>query len=145
MCKATLEDDLVVDGKLVAPQGNKMVGRLSNVKASGKVQGRATLSVALTSIEVGQEVYGIRTNTLAFEAQGTGTADATKVGIGNGLGAVIGAIAGGRKGAAIGGAIGAGAGTGVVLTTPGKEVKSGIEQLFKFQLDQDVEMQVVRT
>ncbi|MEJ2147378.1 MAG: hypothetical protein P8020_19830 [Acidobacteriota bacterium] len=143
--KATLEDDLIVDGKLVAPQGSKVVGRLSNVKASGKVQGRATLSVALTSIEVGQEAYGIRTNTLAFEAQGTGKADATKVGIGAGLGAVIGAIAGGGKGAAIGGAIGAGAGTGVVLATPGKDVEFGVEQLFSFQLDQDVEMQVVRT
>jgi hypothetical protein len=145
MFKATLEDDLVVDGKLVAPQGSKVVGRLSNVKASGKVQGRATLSVALTSIEVGQEVYGIRTNTLVFEAQGTGKADATKVGIGTGIGALIGAIAGGGKGAAIGGAIGAGAGTGVVLATSGKEVEFGVEQLFSFQLDQKVEMQVVRT
>lgn len=145
MFEATLEDDLIVDGKLVAPQGSKVVGRLSNVKASGKVQGRATLSVALTSIEVGQEVYGIRTKTLAFEAQGTGKADATKVGIGAGLGAVIGAIAGGGKGAAIGGAIGAGAGTGVVLATSGKEVEFGVEQLFSFQLDQDVEMQVVGT
>ena len=143
--KATLEDDLIVAGKLVAPQGSKVVGRLSNVKASGKVQGRATLSVALTSIEVGQEAYGIRTNTLAFQAEGTGKADATKVGIGAGLGAVIGAIAGGGKGAAIGGAIGAGAGTGVVLATPGKDVEFGVEQLFSFQLDQDVEMQVVRT
>ena len=143
--KATLEDDLIVAGKLVAPQGSKVVGRLSNVKASGKVQGRATLSVALTSIEVGQEAYGIRTNTLAFQAEGTGKADATKVGIGAGLGAVIGAIAGGGKGAAIGGAIGAGAGTGVVLATPGKEVEFGVEQLFSFQLDQDVEMRVVTT
>jgi len=145
MFQATLEDDLVVNGKLVAPQGSKVVGQLSNVKASGKVQGRATISVALTSIEVGQEVYGIRTNTLAFEAQGTGKKDATKVGIGTGIGAVIGAIAGGGKGAAIGGVIGAGAGTGVVLATSGKEVEFGVEQLFSFQLDQDVEMKVVTT
>ncbi len=142
---ATLEDDLVVGGKLVAPQGSKVVGRLSNVKASGKVQGRATISVALTSIEVGEEVYGIRSNTLAFEAQGTGKADATKVGIGTGIGAVIGAITGGGKGAAIGGVIGAGAGTGVVLATSGKEVEFGTEQLFSFQLGQDVEMRVVPT
>jgi hypothetical protein len=103
------------------------------------------MSVALASIEVGQEVYRIRTNTLAFEAQGTGKEDATKVGIGSGIGAVIGAIAGGGKGAAIGGAIGAGAGTGVVLATSGKEVEFGVEQLFSFQLDEDVEMQVVTT
>jgi hypothetical protein len=145
MFEATLEDDLVVDGKLVARQGSKVVGRLSNVKSSGKVRGRATMSVALASIEVGQEVYRIRTNTLAFEAQGTGKEDATKVGIGSGIGAVIGAIAGGGKGAAIGGAIGAGAGTGVVLATSGKEVEFGVEQLFSFQLDEDVEMQVVTT
>jgi hypothetical protein len=145
MFQATLEDDLLVDGKLVAPEGSKVAGRLSNVKASGKVQGRATLSVVLTRIEVGQEAYGIQTNTLSFEAEGTAKADATKVGIGTGIGAVIGAIAGGGKGAAIGGAIGAGAGTGAVLVTSGKEVEFGIEQLFSFRLDQDIEMKVVTT
>jgi hypothetical protein len=145
MFQATLEDDLVVNGGLVAPQGSKVVGKLSNVKASGKVQGRATISVALTTIEVGQELYDIRTNTLAFEAQGTGKKDATKVGIGTGIGAVIGAIAGGGRGAAIGGVIGAGAGTGVVLATSGTEVEFGVEQLFSFQLDQNVEMKVVTT
>jgi hypothetical protein len=92
---------------------------------------------------VGPELYGIRTNTLAFEAQGTGKKDATKVGIGTGIGAVIGAIAGGGRGAAIGGVIGAGAGTGVVLATSGTEVEFGVEQLFSFQFDQDVEMKVV--
>ena len=67
-----------------------------------------------------------------------------EVGIGAGIGALIGAIAGGKKGAAVGTAVGAGAGTGAVLATSGEEVEFEIEHLFKFTLERDVEMKVVR-
>ncbi len=142
--EAELDQDLVVDGKVVAPEGTKVVGRLTNVKRSGKVEGRATLSLALTQLVIGEETYPIRTNRLDFEAKGTGKEDAKKIGIATGIGAAIGAIAGGGKGAAIGGAIGAGAGTGAVLATSGDEVEFGVEQLFNFRLTRDVELPVQR-
>jgi hypothetical protein len=142
--RAQLAEDLVVDGKVIAREGTAVVGRLSNVKASGKVEGRATMALSLTAIELGDEAYEIRSNRLDFEARGTGKDDAKKIGIATGIGAAIGAIAGGGKGAAIGGAIGAGAGTGAVLATSGDEVEFGVEQLFSFRLSRDVELPIVR-
>lgn len=142
--RAELAEDLVVDGSVIAREGTVVVGRLSNVKASGKVEGRATMALSLTAIELGDEAYDIRSNRLDFEARGTGKDDAKKIGIATGIGAAIGAIAGGGKGAAIGGAIGAGAGTGAVLATSGDEVEFGVEQLFSFRLARDVELPIVR-
>jgi hypothetical protein len=142
--EATLEDDLVVDGRLLAPVGSRIAGRISDVEASGRVRGRARMSISLARINVGGETYSLPTNTLHFEADGTVGDDAKKIGIASGIGAVIGAIVGGGKGAAIGGAIGAGAGTGTVLATSGDEVEFRVEQLFNFRTDRDVEMPILR-
>ena len=142
--EATLEDDLVVDGQLVAPEGSRLTGTVVDAKASGKVKGRAQMSIRLSQILVDADSYGIDSNTLSFEAESTAKKDAGRIGIGAGAGAIIGAIAGGGKGAAIGTAIGAGAGTGVTLATSGKEVEFEVEQLFEFQLENGVEMKILR-
>jgi hypothetical protein len=142
--EATLEDDLVVDGQLVAPEGSRLMGTVVDAKASGKVKGRAQMSIRLSQILVDADSYGIDSNTLSFEAESTAKKDAGRIGIGAGAGAIIGAIAGGGKGAAIGTAIGAGAGTGVTLATSGKEVEFEVEQLFEFQLENGVEMKILR-
>jgi hypothetical protein len=136
--KASLDQDLESDGKVVAPRGSQLVGQLENVKPSGRVEGRATLSMKLTEITIGPTTYPIQTNTLSFEAEKSTKEDVTKVGIGAGLGAIIGAIAGGGKGAAIGAAVGGGAGTATVLATKGKEVKFGTEEKFSFVLRSDL-------
>ncbi len=140
-----LDEDLIVDGKLLAPEASRVIGRLTHVKKSGKVEGLAQLGMDLQKIVVGDEEYSLKSNILSYEAEGTVKEDAKKVGIGAGVGALIGAIAGGKKGAAVGTAVGAGAGTGAVLATSGEEVEFGIEQLFRFALERDVEMKLVRT
>lgn len=136
--KAVLDQDLAADGKIAVPRGSTVTGRLMGVKASGRVEGRATMSITLTEIEVGKTPYQIQTNTLSFEAEKTTKQDATKIGIGAGVGAIIGAIAGGGKGAAIGAAVGGGAGTATVLATKGKEVKFALEDKFSFTLSNDL-------
>ncbi len=136
--KASLDQDLIADGKIAAPRGSTVTGKLMGVKGSGRVEGRATMSVTLTEITIGKTSYPIQTNTLSFEAEKTTKSDATKVGIGAGLGAIIGAIAGGGKGAAIGAAVGGGAGTATVLATKGKEVKFALEDKFSFVLSNDL-------
>ncbi len=136
--KAALEQDLVADGKIVVPRGSTVTGRLMGVKASGRVEGRAAMSITLTEVMIGETAYPIQTNTLSFEAEKTTKQDATKVGIGAGVGAIIGAIAGGGKGAAIGAAVGGGAGTATVLATKGKEVKFALEDKFSFVLSNDL-------
>jgi len=138
--RATLEQDLLADGKVIIPKGSIVTGSMSNIKPSGRVEGRATLSVTLTKVAIGDASYAIQTNTLSFEAESTRKEDATKVGIGAGIGAIIGAIAGGGKGAAIGAAVGGGAGTATVLATKGREVKFQPEERFSFVLLSDLEI-----
>ena len=139
-----LEEDLLVGGQLLSPEGSRVIGRLIHVKKSGKVEGLAQMEMDLQKIFVGDQEYPLKSNSLNFEAAATKTEDAKKVGIGAGIGALVGAIAGGKKGAAVGTAVGAGAGTGAVLATSGEEVEFKIEHLFLFTLERDVEMKVVR-
>jgi uncharacterized protein YacL (UPF0231 family) len=137
-----LDEDLVVDGRLLAPVGSLVMGQVSEAKKSGRVQGRAQMAIKLETIHVEEDQVAVRSNTLRFEAEGTGKRDATRIGIASGAGAVIGAIAGGGRGAAIGAVIGAGAGTGVTMATPGDEVEFRTEQLFQFSLERPVEMKI---
>lgn len=138
--RAILDRDIIVNGNIVASRGSTLEGRLSNVSRSGRVEGRATMSLRLVSLNAGGQSYPLQTQVLAFEAESTKKEDATKVGIGAGIGAVIGAIAGGGKGAAIGAAVGGGAGGATVLATRGKEVKFEVEQQFIFRLAEDVDI-----
>jgi hypothetical protein len=140
-----LDEDLIVDGKLLAPEASLVIGRLTHVKKSGKVKGLAQMGIDLQKVFVGDEEYSLKSNTLNYEAEATKHEDAKKVGIATGVGALIGAIAGGKKGAAIGTAVGAGAGTGAVLATSGDEVEFEVEQLFRFELERDLEMKIVPT
>ena len=139
---AILDKDIVADGVVVAPRGCALEGKLSNVTRSGRVEGRAAMSMQLTSLTVGKQTYPLRTAILSFEAESTKNKDATKVGVGAGLGAVIGAIAGGGKGAAIGAAVGAGAGGATVIATRGKEVKLDAEQAFSFVLRNSISVKL---
>ncbi len=135
--RAILDEDIDVNGNIVASRGSILEGKLSNVSQSGRVEGRAKMSLRLVSIAIGDQAYPLQTEVLAFEAESSKKEDATKVGIGAGIGAVIGAIAGGGKGAAIGAAVGGGAGGATVLATRGKEVKFESEQVFNFRLSED--------
>lgn len=140
--RAILDKDIVVDDAVVVPRGSVLDGKLSNVTRSGRVEGRAGMSMQLTSLTVGNQTYPLQTEILSFEAESTKKKDATKVGIGAGLGAVIGAIAGGGKGAAIGAAVGAGAGGATVVATRGKEVKLDAEQAFSFALRNSIRIKL---
>jgi hypothetical protein len=132
---ATLNEPLVVDGKTIAPKGADVKGQIVESDPGGRVKGLASLSVRLTSLELGggQEVE-ITTGVYEREAPGSKKSDAVKVGVASGVGAAIGAIAGGGRGAAIGAGAGAGAGTGVVLATRGKPAEIPAESLLRFTL-----------
>jgi hypothetical protein len=116
---------VVVDGVTVVPSGSELVGTVTEAKASGKVQGLASIAFRFDRMTVRNERLDIRTARIARTAESTKKEDAKKVGIGAAAGAVVGAIAGGGKGAAIGTAIGGGAGAGVVMATKGEEVRLG--------------------
>jgi hypothetical protein len=119
---ATLQRSLVINGVTVVPAGTAVSGYVTEATRSGRVKGRARVSVRFTTLRAGGKQYRIRTSPVTREAPGTKKADAEKIAVGAGAGAVVGAIAGGGKGAAIGSAVGGGGATGVVLATRGKEI-----------------------
>jgi hypothetical protein len=140
--RGTLDQDLVIDGTVVASKGAAVRGKVSSTQQSGRVQGRAQMALELTNCEIGGQDYPIQTKLLNFAAESTKKQDAEKVGIGAGIGAVIGAIAGGGKGAAIGAAVGGAAGGGTVIATRGQEVQFEPEHKLNFALSKDVQVRL---
>jgi hypothetical protein len=135
---ASLVDPIVIDGKTIVAKGTRVRGRVTDVTSSGRVKGRASLRLILTSInDKGKEV-SIETKPFVAVAKSTTKRDAKIVGGSAGVGALIGAIAGGGKGAAIGAAVGGGAGGGTVLATKGEELHYPPESKFNFTLSSSV-------
>ena len=132
---ATLAEPMIVHGDTVLARGVKLQGRVLEAEGSGRVKGRAKMSLALTNVLDGQKEYPISTSAYSVEAESTKKRDAGIIGGAAGIGAAIGAIAGGGKGAAEGALIGGAAGTGGVLVTKGKEVEFEPETKLKFTLD----------
>jgi hypothetical protein len=118
--KASLAKPIVIDGTTVAPQGAEVRGVVSDAKKSGRVKGKATLSIAFDRLTVRGESHQIQTAPVVLEAQDKKSDDVKKGGVGAGVGAVVGGIAGGGTGAAIGAVAG---GAGTVLATKGREVE----------------------
>lgn len=107
-------------------------GRVAKAERSGRVSGRASVSLEFDTIRLrngqtyrfggivddvtnanGEKVTVNNEGTVRDNNQTTKTA--TRAGIGAAIGAIIGAIAGGGSGAAIGAGVGAGAGAGSVI------------------------------
>ena len=132
---AVLADPIVIDGKTVLEKGGVV-----DVKKAGRVKGRATLSLALTSVVHEGKTVPIETKTYVGVAKDNKKRDAAIIGGGAGVGAVIGAIAGGGKGAATGAAIGGAGGTGTVLATRGDDLHYPPESRLNFVLSKTVEL-----
>ncbi len=121
---ATTIDPILVDGKTVVPAGARVHGVLRDVQASGRVKGRAQMTLAFEQIEDSAgKAYDISAQTLTLQAASETSNDVGKIAAGGVLGAIIGGIAGGGKGAVIGAGAGATAGTVLVLATKGDEVE----------------------
>jgi hypothetical protein len=121
---ATTTEPLVVNGKTLAPTGTKIRGRVTDVQASGRVKGRARMTLAYAEIidSAGQS-HAFTAQPLTVQAASETHSDVEKIAAGTVLGAVIGGVTGGGKGAAIGAGAGAGAGTVLMLATKGDDVE----------------------
>ena len=69
--EATLDNSLVIGGQLVAPAGSPVEGKLTEVVDSGRVEGRARMTMVLHELEINGKTYGLDTAPRSFEAQGT--------------------------------------------------------------------------
>src|SRR5262245_27529616 len=110
---AHLARAIVINGRTVLPQGSRITGIVTDARRSGKVKGRAHVSVRFDSIVPRGEDhrYHIRTAPVGRTAAATKKKDALEIGAPAAGGAIIGGLIGGKKGAAIGTAAGGGAGT----------------------------------
>jgi hypothetical protein len=119
---ALLGEDVKVDNEVVLPQDSEVRGHVLSAKRSGKVSGKAELSVEFDRIVVNGRTYMIDTTAVDQIAKDDHGRDAKIIGGAGAAGAIIGGIAGGGSGALKGVLIGGAAGTGGVLATRGKEV-----------------------
>lgn len=134
--RASLEQDFVVNGVVVATKGTDVYGRLSEAKEAGHFEGKSELKLELTDILINNRLQPIVTGEYEVSGSSRGSNTAKKVGVGAVAGTVLGAIFGGGKGAAIGAGVGAGAGAGVQLATRGEQVHVPSETLLDFRIAQ---------
>ena len=140
--QALLDQDLTSDGKVVVPRGSLLVGVVEDAVKGGRVKGRASLTVTLKELQVGDGRQELTTNRVTIQAGSSKKNDAKRVGVATGIGALLGAVLGGKSGAAIGATIGGGAGGARVLTSRGKPAVIEKEQLLTFRLEEDTTIRV---
>jgi hypothetical protein len=141
--RASLEQDLAVDGVVVAPKGADVYGRLAEAKEAGHLEGKSQLKLELTDILISNRLQPVMSGDYEVSGSSRGANTAKKVGVGALAGTVIGAIAGGGKGAAIGAGVGAGAGAAVQIATKGEQVHVPSETLLDFRIAQPFTVQGV--
>jgi hypothetical protein len=66
--RAILDQDIQVNGKIVAPRGTVFEGKVSQAERSGRVQGRAAMSLQLVNLIFEGTVYPLQTEILNFIA-----------------------------------------------------------------------------
>jgi hypothetical protein len=131
---ATLAEPVDVEGRTVLPAGTVFTGHVTTADESGRLQGRAVLSVTLDSFHHEGADYRIQTDRVIRESDSHAKRNAGFIGGGAGLGAVIGAIAGSGKGAAMGALAGGAAGTAGAAATGKLEVGFPSEARLTFSL-----------
>ena len=135
---ASLDEPVMINGDTVIPRGADATLKLVDAKDSGKLTGRAELTLDLQSVRVNGRMVDVNTQTISRESDSRGARTAKVAGGTAAVGAIIGAIAGGGKGAAIGGLAGGAAGAGAEIITKGQTVKIPSETRLTFVLDTPV-------
>jgi hypothetical protein len=125
-------------GQTFIPRGADVVVKLVAAKESGKLTGRAELTLDLMSVKVDGRMVDINTQSVSRESDSRGQRTAKVAGGAAAVGAVIGAIAGGGKGAVIGAGAGGAAGAGAEEVTKGQRVKVPSETRLTFVLDTSI-------
>ena len=140
----TTTEPIVVDGRTVVPAGARIKGALSNVQSSGRISGRARMTLRFDElIDLAGKTHAITAEPITLQAASKTQGDVEKIAAGGAIGAVIGGIAGGGKGAGIGAGAGAGAGTILMLATKGDEVELELGQKLNVQMRTPLSIQVV--
>ncbi|MHB8080444.1 MAG: hypothetical protein ACYDIE_14475 [Candidatus Krumholzibacteriia bacterium] len=135
---------IIVDGRTALPAGARIHGVLRGVEASGRMQGRARMTLTYQGLVDSEGMTReISALPLALEAASTTRGDVATIAAGSILGAVVGGIAGGEEGAVIGAGAGAGAGAIITLATRGEEIELESGQRLNVQMISSTRIQVM--
>ena len=137
---AVLAAPIVVDGETLAPSGANVEGVVRNAASSGRLKGRADLSITLDAIEIGGSSVPLVTDSVDRTSGGHKKRNLTLIGGGSGFGALIGGLAGGGRGALIGAGAGAATGTAGAALTGKKQAKIPAESVLIFHLTQPLKI-----
>ncbi len=124
------------DGQVIFERGSLCRGHVVESRPSGRLKGRAVMSLSLDSIQSHGRTYTLVTSDPAFSGKRHRKRNLVLIGGGAGTGATIGAIAGGGVGALIGAGAGAAAGTTGALITGKRNLHLAPETRVSFALRQ---------
>jgi hypothetical protein len=99
---AVLENDLIVNGSVVAPKGSAVYGVVVESRG-GRAVGKQSIVVTFDKLMIGNQTVAIATDSVGAEGAPGGAAK--KIGAGAIIGGAVDGGSGAAKGAAIGGAV----------------------------------------
>ncbi len=137
---ATVSAPVMHKGEVVVPQGALCRGHLVESKPSGRLKGRAVMSLALDSVEFQGRSYPVTAFGPGLASKNHKKRNLKWIGGGSAGGTVLGALAGGGTGAAIGLGVGALAGTAGAAATGEKHVYVAAETPMVFKLEKPVQL-----
>jgi hypothetical protein len=142
---ATLERPVVVDGFVVAQQGQIVAGHVTEATKAGRAKGVSHLAVQLTDLTLvdGQQAP-IQSQMITRTGPTSVGRDAGAIAGTTAVGAAAGAIGAGGTGAAIGAGAGAVVGTVGVLLTRGRPTYITPESVMSFQIQAPVTVSTER-
>jgi type IV secretion system protein VirB10 len=145
---------VVLDGRILIPEGSYVQGKLVHVKRPGKVKGRGELMMHLTTLVMpqgymvqlpgavdsvaGSETGRVKDEEGTVQNEGQKGRDAATVATTTGTGTLIGLGTHGGKGAGIGAGAGAAVGVLAVLLTRGNELRIEAGTMVEMELKRDL-------
>jgi hypothetical protein len=138
--RASLEDPITLGNDVVVQKGADAKVRLVGEQESGKLTGKAGLTVQLVSITVDGKTVSVFSSDVSEYSGSRGARTAKSAAAVGAVGAIIGAIAGGGKGAAIGAGAGAATGAGAQTVMKGQQVRIPSETVLTFTTQRSLEL-----
>ena len=136
---ATLAAPVTINGKVVIPKGAEAIGRVTDVRSSGRFRGRPLVVVELTALNFDGNSVAIRTSAYQESGAARGKQSLKLAGGGTALGTVIGAVAGAPF---LGSALGAAGGMLMQTVRGPSDVQIPAESLLVFTLQSPLPIQV---